>query len=149
MILLALGGMTLAGPECVPQSPGRVCRTRRVSRLLQRAALVASLVLLLGVTLRRAAGPHRVELAPSATQQLNPVNVVGNVALFALPSALLWSLGWSLRRTVLAGLALSVGIELLQLAVRGRTTATADVLCNTAGAAAGWLLARRYWDRSR
>jgi glycopeptide antibiotics resistance protein len=46
---------------------------------------------------------------------------------------------------VLTGLLLSLGIELLQLAVPGRTSATADVLCNTLGAAAGWLLARRYW----
>jgi glycopeptide antibiotics resistance protein len=53
----------------------------------------------------------------------------------------LWSLGWSLLRTVVAGFALSVGIELLQLAVPGRTTATADVLCNTVGAGVGWLVA--------
>ena len=77
-------------------------------------------------------------------RQLNPVNVVGNVALFALPSAVLWSFGWSLRRTVLAGFVLSVGIELLQLAIPGRTTATADVLCNTVGAAAGWLVAASF-----
>jgi glycopeptide antibiotics resistance protein len=75
------------------------------------------------------------------TQQLNAVTVVGNVVLFALPSAVLWSSGWSLRRTVVAGFALSLGIELLQLAIPGRTTATVDVLCNTFGAAAGWLLA--------
>jgi glycopeptide antibiotics resistance protein len=40
-----------------------------------------------------------------------------------------------------AGFALSVGIELLQLAVPGRATATADVLCNTVGAGVGWLVA--------
>ena len=34
-----------------------------------------------------------------------------------------------------------LGIELLQLAIPGRTTATTDVLCNTLGAAAGWLAA--------
>jgi glycopeptide antibiotics resistance protein len=116
-----------------------------VERLLQRVALAASLVLVVGLTLRPTSVPNRVEFAPWATQQLNPVNIVGNVALFALPSALLWSLGWPLRRTVLAGFFLSLGIELLQLAVPGRTTATVDVLCNTVGAAAGWLLARKYW----
>jgi len=87
--------------------------------------------------------PNRVALAPWATQQLNFVNVVGNVALFALPSAVLWSFGWSLLRTVAAGFVLSLGIELAQSAIPGRTTATADVLCNTLGAAAGWLVAAR------
>jgi glycopeptide antibiotics resistance protein len=116
-----------------------------VRRLLQLAALAASLALVFGVTLRPAGGPNRVELAPWTTQQLNAVNVVGNVALFALLSAVLWSFGWSLRRTVVAGFVLSFGIELLQLAVPGRTTATADVLCNTFGAAVGWLLARECW----
>ncbi len=114
-------------------------------RLLQLAALPASLALIFGVTLRPTDGPSRVELAPWTTQQLNAVNVVGNVALFALLSAVLWSFGWSLRRTVVTGFVLSLGIELLQLAIPGRTTATADVLCNTLGAAAGWLLARNYW----
>jgi glycopeptide antibiotics resistance protein len=116
-----------------------------VRRLLQFTALAASLALVFGETLRPAGGPNRVALAPWTTQQFNAVNVVGNVALFALPSAVLWSFGWSLRRTVVAGFVLSLGIELLQLAIPGRTTATADVLCNTFGAAAGWLLARECW----
>ncbi|HEX4323443.1 MAG TPA: VanZ family protein [Gaiellaceae bacterium] len=114
-------------------------------RLPQFAALAASLALVFSVTLRPAGGPNHVALAPWTTQQLNAVNLVGNVALFALPSAVLWSFGWSLRRTIVAGLVLSLGIELLQLAIPGRTTATADVLCNTFGAAAGWLLARERW----
>ena len=115
-------------------------------RVLQGAALAASLALVFGVTLRPAGGPNRVALEPWATRQLTPVNVLGNVILFALPSAVLWSFGWSLRRTVVAGFGVSVGIELLQLAIPGRTTATADVLCNTLGAVVGWLLARRYWS---
>lgn len=114
-------------------------------RLLQPAALAVSLALVFGLTLRPAGGSNSVELAPWTAHQLNAFNVVGNVALFALPSAVLWSLGWSLRRTVAAGFVLSLGIELLQLAIPGRTTATADVLCNTLGAAAGWLLAREFW----
>jgi len=112
-------------------------------------ALAASLALVFGVTLRPADGPNHVALAPWTMHQLNPVNVVGNVALFALPSAVLWSFGWSLRRTVVAGCLLSLGIELMQLAVPARTTATADVFCNTLGAAAGWLLARKCWGHSR
>ena len=50
-------------------------------------------------------------------------------------------LGWPLRRTVVVGFVVSFGIELLQLAIPGRTTATVDVLCNTLGAAVGWLVA--------
>ncbi len=116
---------------------------------LQRAALAVSLALVFGVTLRPAGGPNHLALAPWTAQQLDAVNVVGNVALFALPSALLWSLGWSLRRTVLAGVALSLCIELLQLAIPGRTTAVADVLCNTLGAVTGWLLAARFGTPAR
>jgi glycopeptide antibiotics resistance protein len=82
-----------------------------------------------------------VAIAPWAARQLTTANVVGNIALFALPSAVLWWSGWPLRRTVAAGFTLSLAIELLQLAIPGRTTATADVLCNTAGAAVGWLVA--------
>jgi hypothetical protein len=110
---------------------------------VRRFALAASLALVLGITLRPVGGPNRLVLAPWAAQQLDAVNVVGNVVLFALPAAVLASIGWSLRRTVAAGFALSLGIELVQLVIPGRTTATADVICNTLGAAAGWLVSSR------
>jgi glycopeptide antibiotics resistance protein len=116
-----------------------------VGRLLQLAALAASLALIFGLTLHPGHGPNHFAVAPWMPPQLDIVNVVGNVALFAVPSALLWSFGWSLSRTVVAGFLLSFGIELVQLAIPGRTTATADVLCNTLGAASGWLLARARW----
>lgn len=118
----------------------RACTTLRV-RLLKPAALAASLALVLGATLRPVGGSNRVALSPWATQQLDAFNVVGNIVLFVPAAAALWAFGWSLRRTVAAGFVLSLGIELLQLAIPGRTTATADVICNTLGAAAGWLLA--------
>lgn len=111
--------------------------------LLQRAGLAVSLALVFWATLRPAGGPNYVALAPWAARQLNAVNLVGNVALFTLPAAVLRSFGWSLLRTLAAGFVLSLGIELLQLAIPGRTTATADVLCNTLGAAAGWLVVDR------
>lgn len=107
----------------------------------QRAALAASLALVFGATLRPTGGANRVALAPWGARQLDGANVVGNIVLFALPAAVLRSLGWPLRRTVAAGFVLSAAIELLQLAIPGRTTATVDVLCNTAGAAVGWVLA--------
>jgi glycopeptide antibiotics resistance protein len=110
---------------------------------VRRFALAASLALVLGVTLHPAGGAGHLELAPWSARELDTVNVVGNMVLFALPAAALRSLGWRLRRTVAAGLALSLAIELLQLAIPGRTTATVDVLCNTLGAAAGWLVSAR------
>jgi hypothetical protein len=118
-------------------------RVAPLRTLLQSAALARSLALVFGLTLHPAVGPNHLALAPWAGRQLNAVNVVGNVALFALPAVFVWSFGWPLRRTVLAGFVLSLGIELLQLAIPGRTTATADVFCNTLGAAVGWLVAAR------
>ena len=115
-------------------------RVTPVRTLLQYAALAASLLLVFGETLGPVVGPNQIALAPWSAKQLDPVNVVGNVALFALPAAVLWFFGWSFRRTVAAGFLVSVGIELLQLTIPGRTTATADVLCNTLGAAAGWAI---------
>ena len=109
--------------------------------LLQRTALAVSLAVVFGVTLRPTGERNHVALSPWAAQQLDAVNVLGNIALFALPSALRSSFGWSLRRTVATGFVVSCVIELLQLAIPGRTTATVDVLCNTLGAAAGWLFA--------
>jgi len=79
-----------------------------VRRILQVAALAASLALVFGVTLRPASGPNRVELAPWTARELDAVNVVGNVALFALVSAVLWSFGWPFRRTVVGGFVLSL-----------------------------------------
>jgi VanZ like protein len=120
-----------------------------VRRVLRWAALAASLALVFSLTLLPGTEQNHVALAPWAARQLNPINLVDNVALFALPSALLWCLGWPLRRTVVAGFLLSLGIELLQLAVPGRTTSTTDVICNTLGAAAGWLLARAFFRHVR
>ncbi len=114
-----------------------------MTRLFQRAALAGSLALVFVATLRPLDGPNHLALAPWASRQLNAVNVVGNVALFTVPGAVLRSFGWSFRRTVAAGFILSLGIELLQLAIPGRTTASADVICNTLGAGVGWSLAAK------
>jgi hypothetical protein len=114
---------------------------RRSTALAQWAGLGVSLALVLGLTLRPVGGANHLALAPWAARQLTLVNLAGNVVLFALPAAALRSLGWSLRRTVLAGFVLSLGIELVQLVIPGRTTASVDVLCNTFGAGVGWLVA--------
>jgi glycopeptide antibiotics resistance protein len=86
-------------------------------------------------------GPDDVQLLPWT--QPNAVNIVGNVLLFAPLGAALRLLGRRLRYATLAGCALSAAIELAQVAIPGRTTSTADVLCNTAGTALGWWVASR------
>ena len=93
------------------------------------------------MTLRPVSGPDDVQLLPWT--EPDAVNIVGNVLLFAPLGAGLQLLGWGGRRTVAAGFALSAAVELAQLAIPGRTTSTADVLCNTAGAALGWWIASR------
>jgi glycopeptide antibiotics resistance protein len=93
------------------------------------------------VTLGPTSGSHDVELAPWT--EPNAVNILGNVLLFAPLGAGLRLLGLRLRHAAAAGCALSVAIEAVQLAIPGRTTSTADVLCNTAGAALGWWIASR------
>jgi glycopeptide antibiotics resistance protein len=120
-----------------------------VRKLLQRAALAASLALVLVATLPPTDGPNHVAVEPWTEPQLSAVNVVGNVALFAVPSAVIWFFGWPFRRTVGVGFLLSLGIELLQLVIPGRTTATTDLLCNTLGAAVGWLVASRLGSARR
>jgi glycopeptide antibiotics resistance protein len=76
----------------------------------------------------------------------NPADVTEgllNVALFVPLGAALNLAGLSVRRTLLAGLALSTSIELLQLLViPGRFGQLQDILANTIGAAIGALLIR-------
>lgn len=72
------------------------------------------------------------------------VDVILNVLLF-LPAGIgLRSLGWSVGRTTLAGLGLSLAVELLQFAaIPGRDASLSDLIFNTAGCAAGAWLATR------
>ena len=65
------------------------------------------------------------------------MNILGNAFMF-VPAGLLapLALGWGVRRTTLAGLALSVAIEITQLML-GRSADIDDVILNSAGAAAG------------
>jgi VanZ family protein len=73
---------------------------------------------------------------------------LANVALFtplgvllvlAFPGARWWAV-------LIAGLVLSTGIELVQLAIPSRVSSVSDVVANTAGTALGLLLA---WRRRR
>jgi VanZ family protein len=69
------------------------------------------------------------------------------VLLFAPLGVVLALLGRSRRATVGACLAFSAAVELLQLAIPGRTTSTADVVWNGLGAALGWALVSVAADR--
>jgi hypothetical protein len=132
-----------AGPRAARRDP------RIGVRRMLHVALAGWLALVLVVTLWPAGGANHVALVPWDANQANAFNVVGNVVLFAVPAGLLFRLGSRFWRTVVAGLVLSIAIELVQLAIPGRTTSSTDVICNTVGAAAGWLAAWRRVTRSR
>jgi glycopeptide antibiotics resistance protein len=69
--------------------------------------------------------------------------VVGNVLAFAPFGALLRLQRLTLVRVALVGLGVSATIEVLQLAIPGRTTSVDDVLLNVTGTVlGGWLAAR-------
>lgn len=71
-------------------------------------------------------------------------NIVGNAALLA-PLGFLLPLFWryfsSAKRTILFGFGVSLSIELIQL-IAGGVTSVDDLILNTAGAAAGFALAK-------
>lgn len=115
---------------------------------------IVALVVLLSVTLMpgyRGMVPM-INLVPGHTiaEQLTGIpgrigaaNILGNVLLFIVPAALVrLGFGLSARMTILAGFALSVVIEFLQLALHlGRSTDIDDVILNTLGTAIGVLVA--------
>jgi VanZ like family len=120
----------------------RAAATKRAARAL----LVGALVAILAVTLPLGGSRTGVNLVPfrgiaEQLGNLNPavgaLNILGNAFMF-VPAGLLaaFALGWGVRRTTLAGLALSVAIEVTQLAL-GRSADIDDVILNSAGAAAG------------
>lgn len=105
------------------------------------------------VTLRPVAGGNAVDLVPLSDYRGDGIaaivlGAVGNVLLFVPAGLVLCWRGWTLRRTAAFALAASAAIELLQLVIPGRTTATDDVVLNTLGAVAGWLLLAGYWARA-
>ncbi len=95
---------------------------------------------------------HHVNLVPlrgihgelgKRNEGVGVVNLVGNVLMFCLPGFLTrFALGWSVRRTVAAGLIASLGIEVVQYAQdAGRSSDIDDVVLNSLGAAVGAVLA--------
>jgi len=97
---------------------------------------------------RLARVPLNPLVAPDTGRRLSIPDAVQNVLLFvpfgALGVAAAAGTGRRARRILLVtmlGVALSVGVELLQLLMSNRVTSTGDVLANTVGTLAGALLA--------
>jgi glycopeptide antibiotics resistance protein len=131
----ALAARRIANPE------------KRRRRLARRELLAASIAAILAVTMVPTHHESVVELVPFT--YLSLLAQLGNVLLFVPLGAVLCFREWSLRRASLAGLALSSAIEIIQLAIPGRATATEDVILNVLGLALGWLVATRIWRDRR
>ena len=125
--------------------------------LASNAALVATVALILLVTLTPTHAHNEVHLRPwqdlvgafEPTLNLQRLfGVIGNVVLFAPLGAVLRARGAELGQATVRGLALSLAIELTQLGIPGRTTSVDDVLLNTLGVVVGYLLAARWPARS-
>jgi len=119
------------------------------SPLSLRIALCGSLGVIFAITLAPAHGPNELQLVPlirivrGFTPPVDPAvvtNAIGNILLFLPLGAALCLLGLRRRTTVLTAFCLSAAIETTQLFIPGRTTSADDVLCNTLGAAVGFLL---------
>jgi glycopeptide antibiotics resistance protein len=113
-------------------------------RLGSGRVLVACLVAIAAMTLVPLHGPERLELRPGDATGLGDI---ANLLLFAPLGGVFCLRRWSAAKTVATAAAISVAIELLQRIIPGRTTSVDDVVFNTLGAAAGWLLARRLSSR--
>lgn len=142
-----LGGILLWA--CLGKLVADLLKQERLWRGLNGLLLAAAIGAILYITvLDRSGGKREVVLTPfhsfveARTQPELYRAMLMNVLLFvpfglALPACL--PQGWSLSRrvlwTILCGLALSCGMELVQLLFRLGRTETDDVLCNTLGTA--------------
>ena len=69
------------------------------------------------------------------------VDMVQNIVLFAPMGWIANRGGWSGRRTVIAALLLSAGIEFVQQWIPGRASVATDIAFNVTGAVLGWWMA--------
>ncbi len=127
----------------------------------------AVILWLLAMTLRPDRTPNGINLTPLAEHSramaclLDPgclfqchafwflfIDVAGNIAVF-LPFGFGLALAWrrSIVRVALAGLGLSLVIELLQLVIPSRATDIDDLIFNTLGAALGALGAASFFQK--
>ena len=132
---------------------GRKLDWRKLLGIAYIAALIQITVLRGGVNWAQvfAGGRDAPRLTPLATTLAEfrggawsfTYHTVGNLMWFA-------PLGWMLRRrkpwtALLAGAALSAGIELMQFLLMTGVTDIDDVILNTLGALLGWGIARAAW----
>ena len=115
--------------------PGLRARDRRrAARAASRALLAGSVIAILAVTLASStlsSGTNLVPLRGIAGQvanlngQVGALNILGNAVMF-LPAGLLapMAFGWGIRRVTAAACALSVAIEIVQLASAVALTST-------------------------
>ena len=146
----AFAAVVSAAYALVCRLRGREVRWRRLLGIAYMAALIQITVLRGGLNWARvfAGGRGMPQLVPLRTTLLElrggawsfTYHTVGNLLWFA-------PLGWLLRRrrpytVLLAGAALSVGIELMQLLLMTGVTDIDDVIFNALGALLGWGIAR-------
>lgn len=112
----------------------------RVARAGGRSALLASLLLILLLTL--SPGQWTETEGRSQGRDGRIAGILLNMALFVPLGAALGHRRRSAFGALLVGTLLSGAIEIVQLGVPGRVTSLADVLPNAAGTIAGWVLRR-------
>lgn len=109
-----------------------------LARARGRSALWASLLLILLATLP----PSQWIETEGRPESKRIADILLNVTLFAPLGATLGHRGRSATAALLVGALLSGAIEIAQLGVPGRVTSLEDVLSNTVGTIAGWVLCR-------
>ena len=130
--------------------PLRAARWAGAVRRAGAVLLVGVIVAVLSTTLRGSSTPTgRVNLIPGASilELTNPdnrnalENVMGNLLLFfPIGFLAIVVLGWRIRWVTAAACAMSICIEVTQLALGDRWVDIDDVLLNTVGAAVGALI---------
>jgi VanZ family protein len=129
------------GPrQAVAGRPGLDSAAPRSARARARSALLASLLLILLVTLTP--GQWSETKGRPQGRDLGIADILLNMALFAPLGAVLGHRGRSASGTLFLGAMLSGAIEIAQLGVPGRVASFDDVLSDTVGTIAGWVLQR-------
>jgi glycopeptide antibiotics resistance protein len=155
-VLFVLGGIAIAVAVTGRRPPA--IRVRPRWRLPARLdlALVASVAAIIAVTFVPTRGGIDFQLTPLSEiiaaftpplQRSHLLEVAGNVFLFAPLGVVLFLRGLRLNEAFFAGVVCSIGIEVAQLLVPGRTTSVDDVLLNALGAVLGYSLATLWFQR--
>jgi hypothetical protein len=142
LVVVLLAAFAIRSLAATRRVPGARAKRRWLGR---DEMLAASIAAILAITLLPVGGENQIHLNPLG--RLSLANDLGNLLLFAPFGVVLFLRRWPLRKALLAGLALSTSIEIVQLVVPGRTTSTADVIWNTLGTGAGWAAAAFAWRR--